>query len=867
MTININEINPDNLLKIFNTVEDVVILINPDHTIYNINDNGLQLLNKSRQDIIGKRCYDEICKEDGPPDFCPLSKVDKSSNNEPAERYYEGFDKFFSLNVSPITDKNGKIVQYIDVMRDIDQIKRSELALKEKNEEIKAQNEELRESREEIEAQNEELKETKEEIVVQNEELQSNLEDLNKATLQLKDREERLTNAEQIAGMGSWEYKFKSKALWCSKGLYKIIGSGPKSFSHNIKDLISLAHPQDKKIVSETLHNVLNHHSAYKIEHKILNLKNKTLDVLSQGKVLYDKDDHEYKISGIILDITARKKAKDQLITYNQRLKALTRFRNKILHTSKEQVLMNSACKIVSDIFVYPIVLIAKKVNNPSKDIKIVTARGIKSGYSEKVIGSWGDNKYGHGPSGTCLKTGKPQLNKIEKPEINPWYNTLKEHEIKSIYVVPLWENTKIFGTITFYSKDDDTFDKREQSFLQGIANDLSFGIERIRSNNRRLEAETKLKDREEKLKEAHEIANIGTWEFDIVNNVLYWSEETYKLFEIKPYSKPVTYETFLEKVHPGDRDAVNNAYAQSLKNKKPYDIVHRLLLKNGKVKYVREKCRTEYDSNNKPIRSLGVMMDITDIKLAEQQMEKALEKEKEVSYLRSQFVSTVTHEFRTPLASIHSNTQLLQRYNEKWDQERKEKNFNRIYDAIKSLSFLLEDVSILGKEQSGRLQFNPAPTDIQSFIHSLAEEANEAYRNKPSIVIENAFTHKKISVDQTLLRHILINLFTNALRYSSANDRQPRLTISDGNEKNKINFVLKDYGKGISQHELKNIHEPFFRGSNVASIKGTGLGMSIVQKSVKLHKGTINIKSEEGKGTEVTVQLPFFDANKKIDI
>ncbi len=675
-----NNISALHLLEIFNNIEDVVIIINPDHTIHEINKNGKKLLKKNKNEIIGKKCHEVICRNNNIPSYCPIKNKKTNSADTIIEKYFENFDKYFSLKASPVTDRNGNIIQYVDIMRNIDALKRSEIAVKEKNEEIETQNEEIR-------AQNEELKEKKEEIVAQNEELRAGYEEMNKAAYQLKDKEERLNNAEAIAGMGSWEYKTKTNSLWCSKNFYKLIGCKPKNFIHNIKSLISLAHPDDIKKVTQKINNALQNHSPYKIEHRIINYNKKTMHVLSQGKVIYDKDEHEYKVSGIILDITKRKQTKLQI------------------------------------------------------------------------------------------------------------------------------------------------------------------------------------QDSERKLKEAQKLAKIGNWELDLQNNKLYWSNEIHTIFEVKSQLTPVTYEAFLEKVHPEDREKVNNAYARSLKDKKPYDIVHRLLLDNGKVKYVREKCKTEYNEYHKPIRSTGVIIDITESKLAEQQMEKALEKEKELSILRSQFVSTVTHEFRTPLASIHSNIQLLQRYSEKWNEEKKQQSFKRVYEAIKSLSSLLEDVSILGKEQSGRMQFNPEPTDISNFLYSLAEEANEAYKEKPSIIINSLFPVKTISIDQALLRLILINLFTNALKYSSAEDPQPELSVNKGKEKNKIHISIKDYGKGIPYDDLKNIFQPFFRGSNVENIKGTGLGMSIVQKSVKLHNGSIDIKSEKNKGTTVTIILSFFDASRRFKL
>jgi PAS domain S-box-containing protein len=122
----------------------------------------------------------------------------------------------------------------------------------------------------------------------------------------------------------------------------------------------------------------------------------------------------------------------------------------------------------------------------------------------------------------------------------------------------------------------------------------------------------------EERLKEAEKIAKIGHWELDLVANTLYWSDEIYRIFDSNPQEFGANYEAFLDSVHPDDRTAVDKAFKDSIKKKTGYDIVHRLLLKNGTLKYVREKCRTIYDADGKPLRALGTVQDITHQKLDE---------------------------------------------------------------------------------------------------------------------------------------------------------------------------------------------------------------------------------------------------------
>jgi len=131
--------------------------------------------------------------------------------------------------------------------------------------------------------------------------------------------------------------------------------------------------------------------------------------------------------------------------------------------------------------------------------------------------------------------------------------------------------------------------------------------------------AEALLKEGEARLKEAQQIAHLGHWDLDLEKNLLYWSDEVYRLFGLEPQEFSATYEAFLEHVHPDDRDFVNSAYSESVNNRKGYDIEHRILLKSDEVRYVNERCITDYDETGKALRSLGTVLDITERKRAEE--------------------------------------------------------------------------------------------------------------------------------------------------------------------------------------------------------------------------------------------------------
>ena len=140
-----------------------------------------------------------------------------------------------------------------------------------------------------------------------------------------------------------------------------------------------------------------------------------------------------------------------------------------------------------------------------------------------------------------------------------------------------------------------------------------------VRDITERVKVEERIRASESSLKEAQQLAKLGNWELDLRTNELTWSDEVYRIFEVDPKSFGATYEAFLENIHQDDREMVDRAYTDSLKNRTPYEIVHRLLLNDEQIKYVQERCETIYDNNNKPLRSVGTVQDINDRKLAEE--------------------------------------------------------------------------------------------------------------------------------------------------------------------------------------------------------------------------------------------------------
>lgn len=253
-----------------------------------------------------------------------------------------------------------------------------------------------------------------------------------------------------------------------------------------------------------------------------------------------------------------------------------------------------------------------------------------------------------------------------------------------------------------------------------------------------------------------------------------------------------------------------------------------------------------------------GVVIDFRDItqyKRAEAEIRNALTKEKELNELKSHFVSTTSHEFRTPLATILSSADLLEHYSHKWVEHKKVEHLHRIQTAAESMTKLLDDVLLVSKAEAGKLEFKPDTLDLAKFCCDLAQEMQLIAGTAHTINFGSQSQCINVCLDEKLLRHILTNLLSNAIKYSPQGGTVYFNLVCD--QVSAI-FSIIDNGIGIPAADRAQLFEFFHRGSNVGTASGTGLGLAIAKKAVDLHGGEITVASEVGVGTTFTVTIPL---------
>lgn len=292
------------------------------------------------------------------------------------------------------------------------------------------------------------------------------------------------------------------------------------------------------------------------------------------------------------------------------------------------------------------------------------------------------------------------------------------------------------------------------------------------------------------------------------------------------------------------------------------YRSEHLLLIdKNGKAIPVTNSVAPIKDSRGEPAGVVWVFRDISDTvaattqrKRVEEAIRQQLEHERKLNQLQTQFIRTVSHEYRTPLAVISACSQLLENNALPQDKDKQLRNCKRIQAAVKYMVGLLENVLYFNQAESGKVTFNPVPLELNSFCTQLVEECLLLTSDGHRIQVLGCEPGCTIGADENLLQQILSNLLSNGMKYSSPGSE---IGLKISCKRDRVIFQVCDRGIGIPLDDQSRIFDPFHRAANVGTIRGTGMGLAIVKRAVDLHGGTIAVESEVGVGTTVTVTLP----------
>ncbi len=359
------------------------------------------------------------------------------------------------------------------------------------------------------------------------------------------------------------------------------------------------------------------------------------------------------------------------------------------------------------------------------------------------------------------------------------------------------------------------------------------------------------LKRKTEALKETHRLAKMGRWDYYHEHDYLQWSGGVFDIFEFHPKKFDATYQAFIERVHPDDHNKVEQAWKKSLDNHQAYDIEHRVLLEDGRVKWVKEHCYTEYDDQNRPQHSVGIMQDITELT---EEREKAIK----ADHAKSEFLTNMSHELRTPLngilgfSDILKNTPLI-------DEQREYVNI--IQTSGKHLTDIITDILDFSRMEAGKFELHPTKTDLRPLINKIVSIVRYSAETKGLEFTANIghSIPQTVEVDHSKLKQVLLNLLSNAVKFTDEGSVQLTVHLQERqNNKARILFKITDTGIGIKEKDQEKIFESFYQAdmSTCKRVDGTGLGLTICKEMLEKMGVMLKFNSKYGKGSTFYFEL-----------
>ena len=371
------------------------------------------------------------------------------------------------------------------------------------------------------------------------------------------------------------------------------------------------------------------------------------------------------------------------------------------------------------------------------------------------------------------------------------------------------------------------------------------------------------LLDKTKKLNEAQKIAHLGSWEFDLVNNKQYWSDEVYRIFGIKPGEVETTYETFLSFVHPNDKDMVDNYYKNSIKEKKGYSIEHRVMTKDGRILYVKNRCKHKFNERGEAVKSTGIILDITltkKLEIENKQKENMMFQQSKMAAM-GEMLENIAHQWRQPLSVITtaaSGMKFQKEFSELSDEAFID-SVDGITSAAKHLSQTIDDFRDFFKSNKEKTILNLK----KSFERTIGLISSK-FKNREIEIIKNMEDIELTGLESELIQAFM-NILTNSQDAIENLQDCRKLIFVDIYEKDNYAVIkIKDNGDGIPENIIKHIFEPYFTTKHQS--QGTGIGLYMTYEIIVKHlHGSIkanNIEYEfEGtkyKGAQFIIRLPI---------
>ncbi|MEO8606529.1 MAG: PAS domain S-box protein [Chloroflexota bacterium] len=433
----------------------------------------------------------------------------------------------------------------------------------------------------------------------------------------------------------------------------------------------------------------------------------------------------------------------------------------------------------------------------------------------------------------------------------------MSDDRTRSEYVIPLRTRYEVIGVLDVQSQEENAFSEHDRRILLAFAERVSAAIENLQYAH---DLERRVAQRTgEMLRVKEQVEAILNNNSDAI--IVTAADGTIRRVN-KAFSTHFGYEwvatnedSLLNLVTPHDQSLLKETLRHSAAGKYPGRLEVVLRRADDSIFNADVAIAPIQEGGYETVELICSVRDITERKQMELELRNALEQERELSELKSRFVTTASHEFRTPLAMIMTSSELLEKYGTRMTMEQKFERLVRIQTEVKNMARLLDDVLTVNKSvEAVAFDFDPEPLNLLEFCRQVVDSAAASDDNQHSFDVLGEGNNELVNVDRKFMHDILMNLLSNSLKYSLPNTK---IAVKLFCEAHRTVIQIQDHGIGIPEVDQKRLFEAFHRGENVGMVSGTGLGLTIAKQAVELHGGTITFESVLGVGTTFTVTIP----------
>ncbi|MFZ2406887.1 MAG: PAS domain-containing protein [Methylobacter sp.] len=364
--------------------------------------------------------------------------------------------------------------------------------------------------------------------------------------------------------------------------------------------------------------------------------------------------------------------------------------------------------------------------------------------------------------------------------------------------------------------------------------------------------AELALAENRIHLEESQNLAKLGNWEADLVTGEIYWADEIYRIFGQDAETFTPSVKAFLDSVHPDDVERVRESERRAAETG-IHNVFHRIIRPDGEVRHVHELARLERNTDGRFVRLIGTVQDVTELKQVEQALIKSRDEAERANNAKSEFLSSMSHELRTPMNAILGFGQLLE-----IDAGLTEDQADYVGEILKAGRHLLElinEVLDLSRIESGSINLSMEPLPCAELMAECLALVKPIAQRLGIAVKDPAIGAYVIRADRTRLKQVLLNLLSNAIKY---NRPQGDVSIQVIGQDGWVRMAVSDTGYGIPAARQQEVFQPFSRlGAEETDIEGTGIGLTISRRLMEMMGGTIDMESEEGRGSTFWIELP----------